>query len=43
MVKALVIVLLLVVIGGLGFLATWEIPAPQATVEKVISHDRFQR
>jgi hypothetical protein len=43
LVKVLVIVLLLVVVGGLGFLATWEIPAPQVAVEKVVSHDRFHR
>jgi hypothetical protein len=43
LVKVLVIVLLLVVIGGLGFLATWEIPAPLAAVEKVVPQDRFHR
>ena len=43
MVKILVIVLLLVVVGGLGFVATWEIPAPLAAVEKVVSHERFHR
>jgi hypothetical protein len=41
--KVLVIVLVLLVIGGLGFLATWEIPAPMAAVEKVVSHERFHR
>jgi hypothetical protein len=43
LVKILVIVLLLVVVGGLGFVATWEIPAPLAAVEKVVPHDRFHR
>ncbi|MGZ9021027.1 MAG: hypothetical protein ACXW3S_13930 [Rhodoplanes sp.] len=43
MVKVLVIVTLLVVVGGLGFLATWDIPAPQAAVEKVVPQDRFHR
>jgi hypothetical protein len=42
-VKILVIVLLLVVVGGLGFLATWEVPPPLTAVEKVISQNRFHR
>jgi hypothetical protein len=37
--------ILLVIVGGLAvgavFLANWEIPAPSATVEKVLSNDRF--
>lgn len=38
--------LLLIVVGVAGgglFLATWDIPAPQAPVEKVIPNDRFPR
>ncbi len=30
-------------VGGIVFLATWEIPAPSAVVEKVIPDDRFPR
>ena len=29
--------------GGAVFLATWDIPAPSQTVEKVIPNDRFPR
>jgi hypothetical protein len=35
--------LLLSIVGGGAFLATWKIPAPTATVEKVIPNDRFPR
>ena len=42
-VKVVVIALLLVVVGGLGFVATREIPAPLAPVELVVPDDRFQR
>jgi hypothetical protein len=31
-----------IAVGGI-FLATWNIPAPTATIEKVIPNDRFQR
>ena len=31
------------VVGGAIFLATWDIPAPVAAVEKVIPNDRFPR
>lgn len=31
------------IVGGVVFLATWEIPAPIASVEKVIPNDRFPR
>jgi hypothetical protein len=34
---------LLVVVGGAVFLATWQIPAPVATTEKVIPDDRLPR
>ncbi len=37
------ILLLLVVGGGMAALATWDMPAPSRTVEKVIPDDRFPR
>jgi hypothetical protein len=38
-----VILLFVVVIVGAGiFLATWNIPAPSAPVEKVIPNDRLR-
>lgn len=37
------VLLLAVVIGGVGVLATWDIPAPVSTVEKVLPDDRFPR
>jgi hypothetical protein len=40
----LVIVLVLVLVAGLlGFLATWDLPAPTTRVEKVIPSDRMPR
>lgn len=39
----LVALVLLAVIGGGVFLATFDLPAPKARVEKVISDDRFPR
>ena len=35
------VLLLLVVGGGMAVLATWDMPAPSRTVEKVIPDDRF--
>ncbi|MGB0670950.1 MAG: hypothetical protein ACPGNT_05600 [Rhodospirillales bacterium] len=38
--------LVLIVVGVLGggiFLATWEIPAPTSLVEKTLPDDRFPR
>ncbi|MEE8394126.1 MAG: hypothetical protein V3R66_07255 [Rhodospirillales bacterium] len=35
--------LLAIIAGGSVFLATWDIPAPTADVEKVIPDDRFER
>lgn len=32
----------LAVVGGAVFLATWDLPAPTARVEKVIPSDRFK-
>ena len=42
-VSVLVVLLLLVLVGGGALLATWDIPAPSKTVEKVIPDDRFPR
>ena len=39
----LVILLIVTIGGGLVFLATWEIPAPSQTVEKVLKNDKFPR
>jgi len=32
----------LVILGGVAFLATWDMPPPTAKVEKVIPNDRFR-
>jgi len=32
-----------IIVGGSVFLATWNIPAPMTTVEKVLPDDRFPR
>jgi hypothetical protein len=37
------IVVLAAVVGGIAFLAVWDIPAPSVPVEKVISNERFSR
>ena len=39
----IIVTVLLVLVGGVVFLATWEIPAPSGVVEKVIPDDRFPR
>ncbi len=36
-----VALLVLLVVGGGIFLATWDIPAPKSKVEKVIPNDRL--
>ena len=41
--KILVAVIVVVVVGGAVFLSTWDIPAPNQQVEKVIPDDRFPR
>ena len=41
--RVLVVALLLALVGGGAFLATWDIPAPVSTVEKEIPDDRFPR
>lgn len=43
--KASLILLFLfvvVIVGGVAFLATWDIPAPSARVEKVLPDERFE-
>jgi len=42
MTKVLIVVFLAVIGGGVMFLATWDMPPPTATTEKVISNDRFR-
>lgn len=39
----IVVLLLAAVGGGVGWLATWDIPAPVTTVEKVLPDERFPR
>lgn len=34
---------LVLVVGGAGVLATWDIPAPVSSVEKVLPDERFPR
>lgn len=41
--RLVVLVVFALVVGGAIFLATWDIPAPVASVEKVIPNDRFPR
>ena len=38
-----VFVMFAAVLGGFLFLATWDIPAPVSSVEKVLPDDRFPR
>ena len=37
------VLLLAATVGGVGMLATWDIPAPVTTVEKVLPDERFPR
>jgi hypothetical protein len=41
--RILALVVVLGIAGGAVFLASWQIPAPTAKVEKVIPNDRFPR
>ncbi len=43
MLKFVAIVLVIAVVSGGAFLATWEIPAPSEQVERTIPNDRFPR
>jgi hypothetical protein len=40
--RLLIFLVLLVIVGGLAVLATWDMPSPSAPVEKVIPNDRFE-
>ncbi len=42
MVKIAIVLVLALAVGGAAFLATWDMPPPTATVEKVIPNDRFK-
>jgi hypothetical protein len=42
MLKIIGVVVVAVVVGGVVFLATWDMPPPTATTEKVIPNDRFK-
>jgi hypothetical protein len=41
--KFIFFIVLIMIVGGGVFLATWDIPAPAATVEKVLHNDRFPK
>ena len=41
--RILLLVVLVILIGGGVFLATWDIPAPSRQVEKTLPNDRFPK
>jgi len=41
--SGIIVLMLLLLVGGALFLASWEIPPPSAQVEKVIPNERFPR
>ena len=41
--RFIVLIVLALFVGAAVFLATWQIPAPRVTIEKVIPDDRFPR
>ncbi len=41
--KFVFFVILLLIVGGMGFLATWDMPPPSTKIEKVLPNDRFPR
>jgi hypothetical protein len=41
--RIIALAILVIVAGGVVFLANWDIPAPTAKVEKVMPNDRFPR
>ena len=46
MMRLTLVILAVVVVALLGsgaFLVTWDIPAPSATVEKIVPNDQFPR
>ena len=40
--RILIFLVLILIVGGAVALATWDMPAPTATREKVIPNDRFR-
>ncbi|AWJ84341.1 hypothetical protein TSH58p_12870 [Azospirillum sp. TSH58] len=42
-ISVLFVLFLFVIGGGMAFLASWDMPAPSKTVEKVIPDERFPR
>jgi len=42
-ISVLVVLSLLIIGGGMAFLASWDMPAPSKSVEKVIPDERFPR
>ena len=42
-ISVLFVLLLFVIGGGMAFLASWDMPAPSRSVEKVIPDERFPR
>ncbi len=42
MVKIILVLIAVVVVGGVAFLATWDMPAPKTTIEKAIPNDRLK-
>ena len=40
---AILVLLLVVAVGGLAVLGTWDMPAPSKAVEKIIPDERFPR
>lgn len=43
LVRLFLVIVVLAIIGGVAFLATWDIPPPTAPVEREIPTDRFPR
>lgn len=41
--KLTLLLILVILVGGAVFLATWDIPAPTQQVEKVLPDERFPR
>jgi len=41
--KIFLLTVLVIVGGGIAFLATWDIPAPSRQVDKVLDDSRFPR
>lgn len=41
--RLVLFIVIALVVGTAAFLATWDIPAPVTTIEKVIPDERFPR